>query len=171
MKLHLGCGNTRKDGFENVDYRETPATDTVVDLNEYPWPWPDNSVTEIVAEHVFEHLECVESALRECARVLVSGGRLRVAWPIGMNERADPDHKHTWVWDTPKMYCGHRPWDADVGLNVVERDVSLVSHLHGVSGVCYKAWLTYQQYSQGNGWWAFDAPFTSGEFTVIFENP
>jgi hypothetical protein len=86
-----------------------------------------------------------------------------------MNERADPDHAHRWVWDTPEMYCGKRPWDADVGLTVVDREVTLHSHLTGLTGAAYKAVLFWLTVMQGPGRWQFDMPATSGEFRVVFE--
>jgi SAM-dependent methyltransferase len=169
MNLHLGCGDDHREGYRNIDCRDTPAADEVVDLDTTPWPWSDDTAEQIVAEHVFEHLDSVEAALRECARVLRPGGLLRVTWPVGMNERADPDHGHRWVWDSPEMYCGKRPWDADVGLTVVDREVSIGSHLDGVAGVAYKALLVGLERAQGPGRWMFDMPATSGEFTVVFE--
>lgn len=168
-KLHLGCGDDRRDGWVNVDVRSDSAADMLVDLDRTPWPWADDSVQTIVAEHVFEHLEHLTAALHECARILEPGGHLHVTWPVGMNERADPDHEHTWVWDSPEMYCGARPWDADVGLDVVGRDVTLGSHLDGWLGVAYKGLLLLLERTQGQGRWMFDMPVTSGEFTVVFE--
>src|SRR4030043_1729163 len=36
MKLHLGCGNNHKDGFVNIDWRKTGATDIVCDIRKLP---------------------------------------------------------------------------------------------------------------------------------------
>jgi len=167
--LHLGCGSVHKPGYTNVDVRDTPAVDVVHDLEDTPWPWDDNSARRIVAEHIFEHLHSVEGALRECARLLEPGGRLKVVWPVGQNGWADPDHTHRWTWDTPEMYCGARGWDVDVGLSVLRRDISVVSHLGGVPGAAYRGLIAALEYSQGQGRWLCDLPATSGEFTVVFE--
>jgi len=167
--LHLGCGDREKPGYTNVDVRETAATDQVHDLEQTPWPWADNSTRRIVAEHVFEHLDSVETTLRECARILRPGGRLKVVWPVGQNGWADPDHEHRWTWDTPEMYCGKRGWDADVGLSVVSRDISMVSHISGLPGALYRGLIAGLEWRQGQGRWLCDLPATSGEFTVVFE--
>lgn len=169
--LHLGCGDDRKSNAHNVDYRETPATDEVVDLNDRPWPWDDESFRWIIGEHVFEHLDDLEGALRECERVLEPGGELKIAWPIGMNERADPDHKHTLVWDSPEMMCGKRPWDVDVGLEVDEKDAYIGSHFSGLPGVLYGGLIRALEFTQGPDRWMFDMPVTSGEFEVVFKKP
>jgi len=166
--LNLGSGRNAPEQYYNVDALNHPSVDEVVNLNEYPWPWADESWAEIRMSHVLEHLDSVEDALRECSRILKPEGVVTVYWPVGMNERADPDHKHTWIWDTPEMYCGSRPWDVDVGLEVVDRDVELVSHIRGPLGACYKGVLKVVQFTEGQGRWMFDMPASSGEFTVRF---
>ncbi len=54
LRLHLGCGNDRLPGFVNVDYRQTPATDVVMDLNS-PRLAP-GSVSVAFSNAFFEHL-------------------------------------------------------------------------------------------------------------------
>lgn len=54
MKLNLGCGNRKFDGFVNVDKYGAP--DLLFDLENLPWPWADSSVTEVKMIHVLEHL-------------------------------------------------------------------------------------------------------------------
>lgn len=41
-------------GYINVDKFGTP--DVLCDLEQFPWPWNDNSVEEVVMTHVLEHL-------------------------------------------------------------------------------------------------------------------
>jgi predicted SAM-dependent methyltransferase len=82
VKLHLGCGPNRKNGWVNVDLFD-PRADLQLDLRE-PWPFPDNSVSYIYSEHVFEHFEVhveVPHLLREALRVLEPGGVFDVAVP------------------------------------------------------------------------------------------
>lgn len=170
-RLNLGCGEDHRGGYHNVDAVGGCNPDEVVDLGETPWPWPDVHFDRVLASHVLEHLPDVEMALSEVARILRPGGVLEVRWPIGMNERADPDHKHAWVWDTPLYYCGARLWDADVGLDVIHRDVTLHTHLEGWPGAAYSRSIRWYERRRGPGRWQFDLPVTSGEFTVIFKKP
>lgn len=82
MKLNLGCGGKRIDGFVNVDIREEVKPDCVVDLMG-PWPWRDGSVHEIQSYHVLEHLDKHDGHhfLSECLRVLERGGSLILEMP------------------------------------------------------------------------------------------
>jgi len=82
VKLNLGCGPMRKDGWVNVDLFDRGA-DLQLDLRA-PWPFPDNSVSYIYNSHVFEHLEIDEEVphfLREALRVLEPGGMFDVLVP------------------------------------------------------------------------------------------
>lgn len=56
MKLHLGAGYKRFDGFLNVDFDAECNPDFVVDLEKDRWPFDDNTVSEVKAHHLFEHL-------------------------------------------------------------------------------------------------------------------
>ena len=46
LRLNLGCGMKRIDGYLNVDRFGEP--DLRHDLEVVPWPWPDDSVNEIL---------------------------------------------------------------------------------------------------------------------------
>ena len=54
LKVHLGCGDERLAGFLNIDYRPTPATDVVMDLN-LPQFAPA-SVSFAFSNAFFEHI-------------------------------------------------------------------------------------------------------------------
>lgn len=73
-KLHLGCGGSTIDGWENHD--------TDVDIRK-PLPYPDNSVDFIFTEHVVEHLFQREAwdFFEECHRILKPGGVVRTTVP------------------------------------------------------------------------------------------
>lgn len=81
LKLHLGCGNQRFEGYVNIDWRRTPATDVVCRVEKLPYP--DNSAQLIETYHVIEHLPRHDAtrALREWRRVLVPGGMLIIECP------------------------------------------------------------------------------------------
>lgn len=83
-KLELGCGMAPTAGYEHHDRsRHSSHVDIVHDLNALPWPWADESCSEILALDVFEHLQPMpEHWLRECHRILAPGGVLHLRVPI-----------------------------------------------------------------------------------------
>jgi predicted SAM-dependent methyltransferase len=82
LQLHLGGWEVRE-GWTIVNVEDRPGVDVrsnCMDLSVFP----DGSVVEIYASHVYEHLgyqEELPKALAEAKRVLMPGGRLRVAVP------------------------------------------------------------------------------------------
>jgi SAM-dependent methyltransferase len=96
-KLNLGCGFGKIPGYINVDKEEACSPDKVVDL-EGPWPFADNSIDEIRACHVLEHLGQETSVflgiMKEMYRVCVDGARINIQVPHHdhWNFHADPTH-------------------------------------------------------------------------------
>jgi len=64
LKLDLGCGQTPKEGFEGVDLRSEQAKHKV-DLFKFPWPFKDESVEELHASHLCEHIPAREIEPRD----------------------------------------------------------------------------------------------------------
>jgi SAM-dependent methyltransferase len=98
MKLNLGCGHNKLDGFVNVDAAPQCAPDQVVDLETFPWPWADNSAEVIVLNHVLEHLGATPKVflevMKELYRVCAPGGRVQIAVPHPRSDNflGDPTH-------------------------------------------------------------------------------
>ncbi len=87
IKLNLGgFGDCHPkppyEGFVAVDMDAREEWSVRHDLSQ-PFPLPDGSVSQILSEHCFEHLEIetVKSLLAECHRMLKPGGWLRFAVP------------------------------------------------------------------------------------------
>jgi len=97
-QLNLGAGNHIWKGAVNHDLTiHRPEIDVAHDLNDMPWPWPDNSFAQISASSVFEHLTIdLVQALDECWRILRPGGKLRVKVPFWKHDNAYADPTHRW---------------------------------------------------------------------------
>jgi predicted SAM-dependent methyltransferase len=81
LKLNIGCGSNRKQGWINIDL--SPEAELSLDMRERI-PFDDNSAMMIYSEHFFEHLDYPNDAkhfLRECFRVLEHNGIFRVGVP------------------------------------------------------------------------------------------
>lgn len=120
-KLNLGSGNNHIEGFISIDKFDTEA-DVMADICYLPYP--DNSVSEIVAYQVIEHMPYwVTSDLRhstdlffeECARVLVSDGRMITECPdieyIAKKIVETGDIDYECMVNLYGEY--YRPWDKD----------------------------------------------------------
>lgn len=94
LRLHLGSGLQRREGFYNVDRVALPGVDIVADLNEPLAALPGNCVTEVYSRHVLEHVQQFLSLLAELHRVARSEARLDFIVPHFSNPRfySDPTH-------------------------------------------------------------------------------
>lgn len=96
VKLNLGSGPSKMDGFLSVDSISFPGIDVVTDLTK-KFPWENNSVEEIHASHVVEHFDAMERVhfINEVHRVLIPGGKATIITPHWASCRAygDPTHK------------------------------------------------------------------------------
>ncbi len=94
MKLNLGCGEKRLDGYLNVDKFGDP--DLRHDLESFPWPWSDNTVDEIKLIHVLEHLgkdtEIYFGIFKEM---------YRVCKPDSLVYIVVPHYRHQFFYDDP----------------------------------------------------------------------
>jgi SAM-dependent methyltransferase len=83
IKLNLGCGDNKIEGFINIDKNEVCKPDLVFDFIQYKFPFEDNSVEEVVLFHCIEHIEekFQESVLEEIHRVLKMDGTFLVSFP------------------------------------------------------------------------------------------
>ena len=83
VRINLGCGKLKLDGYVNVDDSPEVEPDVVSGAVEYLNSLESNSAGEIYAGHFLEHLEYDDgqAVLRECFRVLKSGGKIGVVVP------------------------------------------------------------------------------------------
>lgn len=96
MKLNLGCGLKNIDGFVGVDCVPTSAASVVHNLNNFPYPFDDNSVSEIILDNVLEHLDDVIKVMEETYRLLEPGALIKINVPYFKSNSAytDPTHRH-----------------------------------------------------------------------------
>jgi len=80
IKLNLGCGDDKREGYVNIDLYNANA-DLQCDVAGLPYN--DNTVDEIFSSHVIEHFDWRAGweVLREWYRVLKPGGVLKIETP------------------------------------------------------------------------------------------
>lgn len=93
LKLNLGCGNTLLDGFINIDKIERERILTL-NLEHARFPFADESVVEIAADQLLEHIINLIPLMNECWRVLKKGGRFNISVPCYPFVEAFQDPTH-----------------------------------------------------------------------------
>lgn len=98
VKLDIGCGSKKKDGFHGVDQYQMEGVDTVLQIGNKKWPWKNNSVDEAHSSHFIEHLTANERVhfYNELYRVLKPGAKATIIVPHWNSNRAYGDPTHQW---------------------------------------------------------------------------
>ncbi len=95
IKLDIGCGpRKRSPEHIGIDRFSCPQVDIKLDFESEKLPFPNNSVDEILASHILEHIKNYLPLVREMWRVLKQDGRLEVAVPHYLHESATTDPTH-----------------------------------------------------------------------------
>lgn len=112
MRLNLGCGDDRRDGWVNVDFRSEVA-DVVCDVTGLPFE--DETADEVLASDIAEHFprQRLPDVFAEWRRVLLPGGTLTLRVPnlLKLSEAIvrRPDRADSLI---ENVYGGHR-WGPD----------------------------------------------------------
>lgn len=98
QRLILGPGPRwiKEEGDTFCDIRPFDNIDVVHNLDQVPWPFPDDAYTHVSAVHLVEHLQSLLKFMDEAWRVLEPGGSLYIETPVAGGdvdlEFADPTH-------------------------------------------------------------------------------
>lgn len=94
VRVDLGCGNSKQDGYIGVDKESLPEVDIVHDLETYPWPFESDSIDQINCANFYEHIKDAIPFMNELYRVLKVGGNCLITSPYYTSIRAwqDPTH-------------------------------------------------------------------------------
>lgn len=110
VKLDIACGQAKKEGFIGVDIARLPGVDIVHDLEQFPWPFDDNSIEEARCSHYVEHTKDLFKFLGEVYRILEPGGKILIIAPYYSSIRAWQDPTHTRaISEHTFLYC-NRSW-------------------------------------------------------------
>ena len=79
MKLDLGGLKGGNPGFKSVNI--DGFGDVEHNLNEFPYPFRDNTIDEVIMSHIIEHLESPLKVMEEIWRICKSGALVHIRIP------------------------------------------------------------------------------------------
>ena len=96
MKINIGAGDTKLDGYVTLDYDLNSNPDYQLDIEKDRFPFEDNTVEGVVAHHILEHLgegyfHCLQEIYRVCKHGAIVD--IRVPHPRHDSFLADPTHR------------------------------------------------------------------------------
>ena len=147
IRLDLGCGEHKQETFVGLDVRPLPGVDIVHDVQDIPWPLPDECCLTVLASHLVEHINPAGGGflrfMDEAWRVCVVGAQFAISCPYAGSPGywQDPTHcngcnQATWAYFDPRqsLYAIYRPrpwhiehitWNPVGNMEVLLRKVAL----------------------------------------------
>ncbi len=131
MKLNLGSGDQKMEGYVAVDISEKCNPDIVYDIRKTPYPKEWNNCDEVRCDNILEHLtpdELIE-VTNEIYEILKPGGKLwyrvpllKMEWENMIGVFTDPTHKSFFTIQTPSYWDKNSPrgkvYGRDYGINL-----------------------------------------------------
>jgi predicted SAM-dependent methyltransferase len=96
VKLNLGCGFDKREGWLNVDNFAACAPDQVLEIEATPWALETDAFDHVLMKHVLEHVGAEFSVFSAVMRELY-----RVTAPGGLVEIHVPHVRHDTFWSDP----------------------------------------------------------------------
>jgi len=157
--LDIGCGANKQKNFVGLDKRKLPGVDIVHDLEQFPYPLPDECCLTIVGSHVVEHIKpwLMLEFMNELWRIMKLGGQLALSMPYAGSGGfwQDPTHCNgcnevTWQYFDSRnsLYGIYEPkpwriahgfpvWQANGNLEVLMEKIEIVPELPNNMGSKY----------------------------------
>lgn len=93
LKLNLGCGSEKREGWINVDIRKDCNPDIVLDLNK-KLPFKRNSIMKVYAKMILEHLDNPNEFLKELIRICENKAEIEIIVPHAFSYASHTDFTH-----------------------------------------------------------------------------
>lgn len=96
LKLNIGSGYKRLEGFSNIDHDSLTKPDYCFNIENEIWPFENSSVEEVRAHHILEHIgENFFHVIKELYRVCENGAIIDIAVPHPRHDNffGDPTHR------------------------------------------------------------------------------
>ena len=113
IKLNLGCYDNIEDGYINHDREKyLPEIDVAHDLETFPYPWKDNTFSEIKCKSVIEHISAHNTVkvFEELYRISKHNAIIKIKVPFGLNWIKSIDHHRGFDYFTFMVLTSNREW-------------------------------------------------------------
>lgn len=106
IKLNLGSGNDYREGYVNVDSSEDANPDVLCNIDGNKLPFKDNSVDEVVASMILEHVRDLDFLFKEIYRVCKNKAKIIIDVPYFSSESAFSHYQHVsfFSWTTFDLF-------------------------------------------------------------------
>ena len=107
MKLNMGCGQNKINGYLNIDKHSECEPDLQFDLEKFPWPFKTSEVNEVLFNHSLEHIgantNIFLNIMKELYRVCNNDAKIQINVPHPRHDNYINDPTHVRII-TPQIF-------------------------------------------------------------------
>ena len=149
--LDVGCGSNKWPGSVGLDISPDTDADVVHDLNQFPYPFEDDSFDQVLMQDVIEHVAEPIRVIDELHRICAPGARIQLRTPhfSSMLAYSDPTHTHYFSAEAIRTLSEPRfAHYTNVRMNVVHitLDLWLPFRALGIAALANRFRLQYEAY-------------------------
>jgi SAM-dependent methyltransferase len=167
--LNLGCGRKRIEDAVNLDCTTDTNPDMVHDLNQTPWPFPDNQFQTIYASDVIEHLDNVVRVMEEIHRISRTGALVHITVPHFScpNAFTDPTHRHYFGYSSFDYFTQGHELCFYSSARFRRRTAKLIFYHTILSKIVWRLANRFPAYYERRWAWIFPAWYLHFELEVV----
>ena len=102
--LDIGCGNHKWPGSIGLDIVPLAGVDIVHDLNQFPYPFSNDTFDLVRVIHVIEHIQSIPKTMEEIHRITRHGGEVIIETPHYTDISSWQDPSHLWHLSTRSFH-------------------------------------------------------------------
>jgi len=126
--LDVGCGRDKFPGSDGIDYAVNSVADVMHDLDDFPYPIPDDTYEVILCRNVIEHVPDVVGLMEEIHRVGKNGADVIITTPhfSSLYSYQDPTHVRHLAYDSMEYFIEntkHSNFYSDKRFRMVNREM------------------------------------------------
>lgn len=162
-RLNLGSGRRYDPAAINLDVTSDTNPDLVHDLNQFPWPLPDDRFDEVVMRDVLEHLTDTVRVLEEVHRVCRPGGMVHIIVPHFSSNGAftDPTHKRFFALASFDYFTAGHPNNFYTRVRFHREDGRIVFRPGWANSLVWRLANRFPEVYENRWAWVFPAWFVS----------
>jgi SAM-dependent methyltransferase len=109
--LDLGCGQHKLPGALGVDFCADSDADVIHNLNQFPYPFPNDRFDAIHCDSILEHLDDIVQVMTEIHRIAKPGAHIEIIAPYftSVDAYTDPTHKRFFAMRSFDYFTGDFP--------------------------------------------------------------
>lgn len=133
MKLHIGCGWDKKEGYINCDISEEVKPDKIIDL-EKDLPFEDSSISEIIMNHTLEHTHEPIKVMKEIYRICKNNAIVKINVPYFSSESAFSQIDHYSFFSLTTFDCldenHHGHWQGVGNFKIIKKKLHWLKQMY-----------------------------------------